>query len=76
VAVHPQTERYADALMLIVATAKRTNPPTPMDAIDLILTAAYTYCTDELKMSTKDACDFVDERLGLLFEQLGKIEED
>ena len=70
----PQVEIYADALNTIVATAKSTDAPTTMDMVDLILTAAFVYCTDEAKMSAKEACDFVDSRLGLLFEKIGLIE--
>lgn len=68
-------ERYVDAVQAIVEIAKSTNVPhTVMDSIDLILTSAVLYCTDEAKMPTKDACDFVDARLGVIFEQIGQSE--
>jgi hypothetical protein len=74
--VSPSKEqRFADAIYLIVRAALEAAPDNPADVVELMLVSAVHYSREALKLSRKDACDFVDVRLVAVFEKFAAIEK-
>ncbi|HSX22307.1 MAG TPA: hypothetical protein VLE97_05980 [Gaiellaceae bacterium] len=54
----------------IVRAAIEASPDgNSTDVVDLMLLSAVYYCYEQRKLSRKAACDFVDVRLGEVFEK-------
>jgi hypothetical protein len=61
--------READAIYQIASAALTVAPDNPTEAIELMLTTVVYFTAEALKLSRKDACDFVDAKLALVFEK-------
>jgi hypothetical protein len=62
-------ERSDNAIYQIVRAAIEAAPDNPAGAVELMLVSAVYYCREALKLSMKDACNFVDVCLVEVFDK-------